>query len=73
MNSNSLDPQIAEAVKIVCQYDKVGPSLLQRKLSIGYARAARLLDMLEDAGIVGSADEKEPSKPRKVLVKSGQK
>jgi S-DNA-T family DNA segregation ATPase FtsK/SpoIIIE len=60
------DDLFEQAVQIVCQFDRASASLLQRKLSIGYARAARLLDELEEAGVVGIADG---SKPRDVLVK----
>jgi S-DNA-T family DNA segregation ATPase FtsK/SpoIIIE len=60
------DEFFEDAVRIVCQNDRASASLLQRKLSIGYARAARLLDELEEAGVVGAADG---AKPRDVLVK----
>ena len=60
------EPLYDEAVKIVSEYDMASASLLQRRLSIGYARAARLLDLLEQSEIVGPADG---SNPRKVLVK----
>jgi S-DNA-T family DNA segregation ATPase FtsK/SpoIIIE len=60
------DDLFEEAIKIVCQYDRASASLLQRRLAIGYARAARILDQLEAAGVVGPA---EGSKPRNVLVK----
>jgi len=62
----SKDELFEEAAKIVIQNDRASASLLQRRLSIGYARAARLLDELEAAGVVGLADG---SKPRDVLVK----
>jgi DNA segregation ATPase FtsK/SpoIIIE, S-DNA-T family len=58
-----------EAIRIIVQYDKASASLLQRRLSIGYSRAARLLDQLEAQGIVGAA---EGSKPRDVLVKDAE-
>lgn len=58
------DAQFEEAVRVVQQHDKASASLLQRRLSIGYARAARLLDQLEAAGIVGPGDG---SKPRDVM------
>lgn len=61
------DELFEEAVRTVCQYDRASASLLQRRLSIGYARAARVLDQLEQAGIVGPA---EGSKPRDVLVRN---
>lgn len=63
------DPLFAESVKIICQYDRASASLLQRRLSIGYARAARLLDQLEAARAVGPADA---SKPREVLVSNAE-
>ncbi len=63
------DTLFEEAVKIVCQYDRASASLLQRRLSIGYARAARILDQLEEAGIVGPG---EGAKPRDVLVKNAE-
>ena len=58
------DPLFEEAKKVVQEYDQVSASLLQRKLEIGYARAARLLDMLETAKVVGPGTGSEP---RKVL------
>ncbi len=61
------DDLFEEAVRTVCQYDRASASLLQRRLSIGYARAARILDQLEQAGIVGPG---EGSKPRDVLVRN---
>lgn len=63
------DDLFEEAVRTVCQYDRASASLLQRRLRIGYARAARILDELESAGIVGAG---EGAKPRDVLVKNAQ-
>ena len=57
------DPLFDDARNIVFQYKQGSTSLLQRKLHIGYARAARVLDQLEGAGIVGPPDG---SKPREV-------
>jgi S-DNA-T family DNA segregation ATPase FtsK/SpoIIIE len=62
-----VDDLFKNAVGVVCQYDRASASLLQRRLSIGYARAARLIDQLEGAGVVGPADG---SKPRDVLIQS---
>ena len=62
-----MDELFADAVRVICQYDRASASLLQRRLSIGYARAARLLDQLEAAGVVGPADG---SKPREVMVQN---
>jgi S-DNA-T family DNA segregation ATPase FtsK/SpoIIIE len=63
--SEELDELFKDAVGVVCQYDRASASLLQRRLSIGYARAARIVDQLEAAGVVGPQDG---SKPREVLV-----
>ena len=63
--SFSDDEYFVDAVRIVCNAQKGSASLLQRKLSIGYNRAARLLDELYQHGIVGP---EEGSKPRKVLI-----
>lgn len=66
-NTNGKDDLFEDAVRTVCQHDRASASLLQRRLSIGYARAARILDQLEAAGIVGPG---EGAKPRDVLVKN---
>ena len=63
------DDLFAESIRVICQHDKASASLLQRRLSIGYSRAARILDQLEAAGVVGRA---EGSKPRDVLVKDAE-
>jgi len=60
-----LDEFFDEAKDIVIRHQQASVSLLQRKLKVGYARAGRLIDQLEMAGIVGPF---EGSKPRKVLV-----
>lgn len=54
-----------EAHQLVIQAGKASASLLQRRLKVGYARAARLLDILESEGVIGPADG---AKPRDVLV-----
>ncbi len=59
------DPLFDEAVKLFSQYDKASSSLIQRRLSVGYARAARILDQLYEGGFVGPA---EGSKPREVNI-----
>ncbi len=60
------DPLLLEAKKIVQSYELASSSLLQRRLSIGYARAARLLDELEEAGVVGPANGPNPREVIKV-------
>lgn len=62
------DQLFKDAVKIVVQYNKASSSLLQRRLSIGYARAARIMDELEAAGVVAPSDG--TSKPREVLIQN---
>ncbi len=64
------DPLFDEAVDIVLQAGKGSASLLQRRLRIGYARAARLLDILEAENIIGPADG---SKPREVMITSSER
>ncbi len=61
------DPLFNEAIDIVKSARKASASLLQRRLSVGYARAARILDELEAGGIVGPA---QGSKPRNILIES---
>lgn len=61
------DPLFEEALRLVCQHDKASSSLIQRRLAVGYARAARIIDQLEMAGAIGPG---EGAKPRDVLVKS---
>lgn len=63
------DELFSDAVRVVCDHDKASASLLQRRLSIGYARAARILDQLEATGVVGPA---EGSKPREVLIRNAE-
>ena len=60
------DELLNEAIDVVTKAGKGSASLLQRRLRVGYARAARLLDLLEEKGIVGPQDG---SRPREVLKK----
>lgn len=66
--SGDADNLLLEAVKACIQYDRASASLLQRRLSIGYARAARLMDQLQSAGVLAGSDG--TSKPREVLIKT---
>ena len=59
------DPMLDEAIKVVVENGMASTSLLQRKLKLGYARAARIVDEMEQRGVVGPY---EGSKPRKVLI-----
>ncbi|HZQ23678.1 MAG TPA: DNA translocase FtsK [Terriglobales bacterium] len=58
------DPLYEDAVRLVIEFGKASTSLLQRRLRIGYGRAAHLIDLMERDGIVGAADG---PKPREVL------
>ena len=64
------DPLYNEIVDFAIQTGKVSASLLQRRFRLGYNRAARIVDLLEERGIIGPANG---SKPREVLVKMEQK
>lgn len=65
--SDADDDMFREAVRVVIEGGKASTSLLQRRLRIGYGRAARLIETMEEQGIVGPADG---SRPREVLVSS---
>ena len=58
------DELYPQAKKTVVEAGKASTSYLQRKLGIGYARAAKLIDILEERGVVGPADG---SKPRDII------
>ncbi len=67
-NGNGFDDDMwRDAVHVVLENRKASTSLLQRRLRIGYGRAARLIETMEESGIVGPADG---SRPREVLVSS---
>lgn len=68
-NDEPGDPLLDEAIKIAVEAQKISTSLLQRKLSIGYGRAAKLVDMMEHKGIVSAPDG---NKPRRVLINETQ-
>ena len=59
------DPMMPEAIKCVVEAGQASTSLLQRRLRLGYARAGRLIDEMEQMGVVGPH---EGSKPRQVLI-----
>ena len=59
------DPMLKEAIKCVLELGQASTSLLQRKLRLGYARAGRLIDQMEQMGVIGPY---EGSKPRQVLI-----
>lgn len=63
------DPMLGEAIRVVVENGMASTSLLQRKLKLGYARAARIVDEMEQRGVVGPF---EGSKPRRVLISKEQ-
>lgn len=65
--SNGSDDMFKDAVRVVVEMRKASTSLLQRKLRIGYSRAARIIEEMEEQGIIGPADG---SRPREVLISS---
>ncbi|MDR0725403.1 MAG: DNA translocase FtsK [Prevotellaceae bacterium] len=65
IDMQNLDSMFEDAAKVVVQSQIGSTSLIQRKLSLGYNRAGRIMDQLQAAGIVGPADG---SKPRQVLI-----
>ena len=64
---NDLDERFEEAARMVVANQRGSTSDLQRRLGMGYAKAGRVMDQLEAAGIVGP---QEGSKPRQVLIAS---
>jgi S-DNA-T family DNA segregation ATPase FtsK/SpoIIIE len=58
------DPMYRDAVKVICEMGKASTSILQRRLRLGYGRAARMLDRMQKEGIIGPPDG---SRPRDVL------
>ncbi|MGH7218431.1 MAG: DNA translocase FtsK [Candidatus Microsaccharimonas sp.] len=66
-NSDGRDDMFTDAVRVVIDSGKASASLLQRRLRVGYARAARLMEEMEEQGIIGAADG---ARPRDVLVSS---
>jgi DNA segregation ATPase FtsK/SpoIIIE, S-DNA-T family len=67
-DSDDNDPMFDDAVRLVFEFGKASTSLLQRRLRIGYGRAAHLIDLMERDGLVGPADG---SRPRELLKSPG--
>lgn len=64
------DPLFDQALRIVCESNMASTTYLQRKLKIGYARAASLVDLLEERGVISA---QEGGKPRRILIASASK
>ena len=68
-DDEDIDDDMYQAARAaVLEAGKASTSYLQRKLRVGYARAARLVDMLEERGVIGPGDG---AKPREILEKGG--
>ncbi len=63
------DPMLGEAIKLAVESGKISTSLIQRRLSLGYGRAAKLIDRMEEMGVVSPPDGQ---KPRSVLITKDQ-
>jgi hypothetical protein len=63
------DPKLEAAIKLAVEQGKISTSLIQRKLSLGYGRAAKIIDVMERRGIVAAPDGQ---KPREVLISKEQ-
>ncbi len=63
------DPMLNEAIELVVELGQASTSLLQRKMRLGYARAARVIDQMEERGVIGPS---EGAKPRQVLMTKDQ-
>ncbi len=61
--SSEVDPMITKALELAREHDHISTSLLQRRLRIGYPRAARVMDELEDQGVVGASEGGSGSRP----------
>lgn len=65
----SLDPLFEDAVDVVLETGKASTSFLQRKLGVGYSRGSKIMDQMEEKGIIGAQDG---AKPRKILINQQQ-
>ncbi len=65
MNSDDADPLLEDAINVAIEAGRVSTSYLQRRMKIGYSRAARIVDLMEEIGVVSAGDG---AKPREVLV-----
>jgi len=68
-DGSSHDPLYDSAVKLICDTGKASTTFLQRKLSVGYARAAKILDEIESSGLIGPSNG---AKPRDILMPHNQ-
>jgi S-DNA-T family DNA segregation ATPase FtsK/SpoIIIE len=67
---NKDEQVLLDAIRVILQYNKASVSVLQRRLSLGYGRAARIMDMLAEEGIVSTQDT--PGKGREIFASRAQ-
>ncbi|NFO02763.1 DNA translocase FtsK [Clostridium botulinum] len=68
-NGDDVDELLNDSINAVIEYEQASTSFLQRKLRIGFNRASRIMDQLEERGIIS---EKDGSRPRKILITKGE-
>jgi len=68
LSDDDADRLLPDAIEVIREYDRASASLLQRRLKVGYARAARIIDQLEARGYIGAFDG---SNARQVLRRDG--
>ncbi len=67
MGGENTDPLLDESIKLAIEAGRVSTSYLQRRMKVGYSRAARLIDLMEELGVVSGSDG---AKPREILIDS---
>ena len=65
MEGDNTDPKLRDAIELAIESGKISTSLMQRRLEVGYGRAAKRLDQMEALGYISAA---EGNKPRRVLI-----
>ncbi len=65
VEGDGTDPKLREAIELALESGKISTSLMQRRLKVGYGRAAKILDEMEELGYIGPADG---NKPRQILI-----
>ncbi|MFN8448535.1 MAG: DNA translocase FtsK [Anaerolineae bacterium] len=63
------DPMLEQAIELVIATQEASASLIQRRLNLGYPRAARIIDLLEELGVIGA--QQPGGRNREVLIKPG--
>ena len=69
IGDDGADPMLKSAIELAVENGKISTSLIQRRLSLGYGRAAKLIDRMQEMGVVSAPDGQ---KPRTVLISKQQ-